>query len=139
MYSQIMHFIIIIYEIFNVKVILNIVLTPLGSKLLITYFYDTNFFQKSIFLCLFLKFINWILSKWIFLFILSCFCPSAFFPILKISFNSSKLLIVYLNLEAMLRSLPPSTQLTSLKRLVFSSKEKVFMHANFGHNYKLLF
>jgi hypothetical protein len=72
-----------------------------------------------------------------FLFILSCFCPSAFVPFLKILFNSSKLLILYLNLEAMLRSLPPSTQLTSLKRLVFSSKEKVFMHANFGHNYKL--
>jgi hypothetical protein len=44
MCSQIVHFIIIIYENFNVKVILNIVLTPLGSKLLITYFYDTKVF-----------------------------------------------------------------------------------------------
>ncbi len=61
------------------------------------------------------------MSKWIFLFILSCFCPCAFVPFLKILFNSSKLLILYLNLEAMLRSLPLSTQLTSLKRLVITT------------------
>jgi hypothetical protein len=87
-------------------------------------------FFRNLFFYIYVKSCKLNFEQMNFLFILSCFCPSAFVSFLKISFNISKLLILYLNLVAMLRSLPPSTQLTSLKRLGFSSKEKVFIHAN---------
>ncbi len=38
-------FIVIIYENFNIKVALNILLIGLVSNLLVIYFYDSNFFQ----------------------------------------------------------------------------------------------
>ncbi len=44
MYFQIVHIIVIIYEISNVKIVLNIILNGLVSKLLV-YFYETKVFQ----------------------------------------------------------------------------------------------
>jgi hypothetical protein len=41
MYCQIMHIIVIIYQTFNAKVVLNIIL----SNQFLTYFYDTRIFQ----------------------------------------------------------------------------------------------
>jgi hypothetical protein len=45
MYSQIVHIIIIVYVIFNVKVTLNIILTGLFLNLFVAYFYEIKVFK----------------------------------------------------------------------------------------------